>query len=296
VYVSSGSSWRPPAVSVGIYNAANDPTLNSLLHLKPETSIEEEGGFKWTFLDHRGRLNLTYYHQKFEGFLYEGLPTLYLQNNGTTSSVQSFSFNSNPDAVINGVDLDSGFQITRQWSFDLAASWSNGHLTGSLIPGNPPGGGTTAAAFPPGTFVYLEPSHASTSTAPNFNASARSEYDLPIPFMADTDGFVRGLYIYYGNNPHASEFYVTPAYGIFNLYTGVHSRNGAWEAAFFVKNLFNTQRILEEGYPNITTSTFATTFGNSGYNTVGLQAGSGAVGITPRQEFGLTATYSFGSR
>jgi iron complex outermembrane receptor protein len=289
VYLSSGSSWRPPAQSVGIYNASNDPTLNSLLHLKTETSYEYEGGFKWRFLDHRGRLDVTYYHQKFDGFIYEGLPTIYLQNNGQSTSVQPFSFNSNPDAVVNGIDLDSGFQITRQWSADLSATYANGHLTGSDIPCNPPSGGTTAAAFPPGTYVFLCPSHASTSTAPNFNASARSEYDQPLPIMnGNADAFVRGLFVYYGRNPHASEFYVTPSYGIFNLYTGLRNPKGDWEVAAFAKNLFDIQRALNEGYPAVTTSSLATTFGSTGYYPINS--------MTPRREFGLTLTYSFGSR
>jgi iron complex outermembrane recepter protein len=288
VYLSSGSSWRPPAQSVGIYNASNDPTLNSLLHLQTEKSYEYEGGFKWSFLEHRGRLDMTYYHQKFEGFIYEGLPTIYLQNNGQTTSVQPFSFNSNPDAVVNGIDLDSGFQITRQWSVDASATWANGHLTGSDIPCHPPSGGTTAAAFPAGTYIFLCPSHASTSTAPNWNASARSEYDQPLPIMnGSTDAFVRGLFVYYGRNPHASEFYVTPGYGIFNLYAGLRNAKGDWEVAAFAKNLFDIQRALNEGYPAVTTSSLATTFGSTGYYPINS--------MTPLREFGLTLTYSFGS-
>jgi iron complex outermembrane receptor protein len=290
VYLSSGSSWRPPAQSVGIYNAANDPTLNSLLHLQTEKSYEYEGGFKWSFLDHRGKLDVTYYHQKFEGFIYEGLPSLYLQDNGQATTVQSFSFNSNPDAVVNGIDLDTGYQITRQWNFDLSATYANGHLTGSDIPCSPPSGGTTAAAFPPGTYVFLCPSHASTSTSPNFNASAQSEYDLPLP-ISGVDAFVRGLYIYYGRNPHASEFYVTPAYGIANLYLGVHGSKGAWEASLFAKNLFDAQRVLIESAA--VSPAPGTSFGSTGYSFVGNLGGGG---ITPPRQFGITATYSFGSR
>jgi iron complex outermembrane receptor protein len=294
VYVSSGSSWRPPAQSVGIYNAANDPTLNSLLHLQTETSYEFEGGFKWSFLERRGRLNITYYHQKFNGFIYEGLQTIYLQDNGVQSTVMPFAFNSNPDAVVNGVDFDSGFQITRQWNVGLNASLANGHLTGSSIPCNPPSGGTTAAAFAAPPYIFLCPSHASTSTTANFNASAQSEYDLPLPFAHNIDSFIRGLYVFNGRNPHASEFYVTPSYGIMNLYLGVRSPDGAWEASLFAKNLFNTQRILQVSYPEISTG-LTGLFGSSGYSYVGGSPNGGG-GITPQQEFGLTLTYSIGSR
>ncbi len=295
-YVSSASSWRPPATAVGITNGANDPTLTSLLHVQPEKSYDFEAGFKWVFPDHRGHLNLDVYHQKFDKFIYFGLPSIYLANNGATTSASSFNFTTNPDAVINGLDFDTGYQITRQWSVDLAATYSNGHLTGSNIPCNPPNGGNTPAAFPAGTFVFFCPSHASTSTQPNFNATLQSEYDFPVVRLQDVNAFVRGLFVYYGSNPHASEFYTTPGYGLFNLYMGLRSGSGAWEGAIFAKNLFDTQRLLDLGFPTATLPGGGgganNTFGSSGY----YQVGNNQVGMTPLQEFGLTLTYSFGSR
>jgi iron complex outermembrane receptor protein len=209
--------------------------------------------------------------------------------------VQPFSFNSNPDAVVNGVEFDTGFRFTRQWDFDLSGNFANGHLTGTEIPCNPPGGGTTAAAFPPGTHVFLCPSHASTSVAPNFNFSAQSEYDTPIPGTHGIDGFIRGLYTFYGRNPHASAFYVTPSYGLLNLYLGLRSADGAWEGAFFAKNALDTKRLLATtlGMPAIDESNPAvsTLFGSSGY----YNSPNGPM-VTPRQEFGLTVTYAIGSR
>jgi iron complex outermembrane receptor protein len=290
-YVSSGSSWRPPGISVGIFNAANDPTLNSLLHLQSEKSTDIEGGFKWTFLEDRARLNVAYYHQSFTNFIYSGLPNLYLVDNGSgTNKVAQFGFNSNPNAVLNGVDLDTGFRFTRQWRFDLSGNYSNGHLTGSAVPCSPPSGGTTTAAFPPGTFIFLCPSHASTSTAPNFNSTAQTEYDQPLP--GGIDGFIRGLYTFYGRNPHASQFYVTPSYGLLNLFLGVRSSDGAWEADVFIKNALDTQRTLSN-----TVGTAPIDFG-AGASVAPLFGTSGYYGVTvtPQQQFGVTATYSFGSR
>ena len=192
-------------------------------------------------------------------------------------------------SLVNGVDLDSAFQFTRQWNFNLAASYSNGHLTGSSIPCSPPSGGTTTAAFPPGTHIFLCPSHASVSQAPNLTVTPSSEYDYPVPIINGANAFLRGLYTFYGRNPHASLFYVTPSYGILDLYAGLRSADGAWEAALFAKNALNAQKILSTslGNPAIASSSLATTFGSSGYYNVAL---------TPRQQFGVTATYSFGSR
>ena len=290
-YLSSASSWRPPTIALGITNATDAPALAALQNVKSEKSYDFEAGFKWTFLDKRGHVNFDAYHQQFDRFIYYGLPSLYLSNNGVQSSVASLNFTSNPNAVVNGLDFDLGYQVARQWSVDLASSYSNGHLTGSPIPCNPPNGGTTTAAFPPGTYVFFCPGHASTSTQPDFNASLQSEYDFPI--IPEMNAFLRGLYVYYGRNDHASDFYTTPAYGIFNLFSGVRSSSGAWEAALFAKNLFNTQRLLNLGYPTIGGgSSVSDTFGNSGY----YQIGGNQVGMTPLRLFGVTLTYSFGGK
>jgi iron complex outermembrane recepter protein len=287
-YVTVGSSWRPPGVSVGIDNANNDPALNSLLHLKPETSTDYEAGVKWTFLENRGRLNVAFFHQNFHDFIYSGLPVTYLSATvpGSPGNPSQFSFNTNPNAVLNGVTVDAGFRPTRQWSFDLNTSYTNGHLTGSDIPCNPP-----ASGFPPGSFVYLCPSHASISVAPNFNSALTSEYHMPIPGTS-IDGFVRGLFNYYGRNANVSEFYTAPAYGILNLFLGMRSQDDAWEAEVFAKNALNNKAVLLRGGPGAPTidsanGALAAEFGSSGYyNTL----------VTPRPEVGVTATYRFGSR
>jgi hypothetical protein len=56
----------------------------------------------------------------------------------------------------------------------------------------------------------------------------------------------------------------------------------------FVKNAFNVQRILNFGFPDLTDQSVAAYgFGPAGYSDVTT---------TPRQEFGITFTYAFGSR
>jgi iron complex outermembrane recepter protein len=292
-YVTVGSSWRPGAAAVGINNAANDPTLNSLLHVQSEKSTDYELGTKWTFLENRGRLNLAFFHQKFKNFIYNGLPITYLSDNGATTAPTQFSFTSNPDAVINGVNLETGFLITRQWSVDLNATYANGHLTGSPIPCNPPGGSFPATAPPP--FIYLCPSNASTSAAPNFNSALQSEYHMAVPVLRNTEGFVRGLWNYYGSNPHANQFYTAPGYGIVNFFLGLRSPDRTWEATLFTKNAFDAQPVLINsiGNPQLVTSNLNLPypagggFGNSGYYNAQ---------IAPRREFGITFTYAFGSR
>ena len=196
--------------------------------------------------------------------------------------------------MINGVNLDTGFLITRQWTVGLNATYTNGHLTGSPIPCSPPGG-----SFPPGfvppPYIYLCPSNASTSVAPNFNSTLQSEYHMGLPVLSNTEGFVRGLWNYYGSNPHANQFYTAPGYGIVDFFLGVRSADRAWEVAAFTKNAFDAQPVLINGVgnPPINLSTLqfpppaGQGFGSSGYY---------GAALAPRREFGITFTYSFGSR
>jgi iron complex outermembrane receptor protein len=285
IYANVGSSWRPGAAAVGINNAANDPTLAALQQVKSESSVDYETGFKWSFLENRGRLNVGYFHQKFENFIFNGVPVQYLADNGAQTTLSQFSFTSNPDAVLNGVNVDTGFKITRQWSVDLNATYTNGHLTGSQIPCNPPGGSFPPTAPPP--YIFLCGSDASISIAPNFSSSLTTDYYVPI--TSRIEAFVRGLYSYYGRNSNVDTVYVAPAYGILNLYAGLRSPDGAWQGSIFAKNALNAKPQLSSGIgnPAIDVGGVSGMFGSSGYF---------GTSIAPRQELGVTFTYSFGSR
>jgi iron complex outermembrane receptor protein len=120
-----------------------------------------------------------------------------------------------------------------------------------------------------------------------------SEYDVPLPSMSGIDGFIRGLYSFYGRNPHVDGIFVAPSYGLLNLYAGLHSSDGAWEAALFAKNALNTQKTIDIAYSagQINTAGVSALFGPSGY----YDSTTGPM-VTPRAEYGLTITYSVGSR
>jgi iron complex outermembrane receptor protein len=86
---------------------------------------------------------------------------------------------------------------------------------------------------------------------------------------------------------------VAPSYGLLNLYAGLHSSDGAWEAALFAKNALNTQKTIDIAYSagQINTAGVSALFGPSGY----YDSTTGPM-VTPRAEYGLTITYSVGSR
>src|SRR5262249_10911565 len=65
VYANTGTSYAPPTASVGIFNGADDPVLNSLTFHPAARSRSYEIGFKSTLLDNRARLNMALFQQKF---------------------------------------------------------------------------------------------------------------------------------------------------------------------------------------------------------------------------------------
>jgi iron complex outermembrane receptor protein len=298
-YANSGSSSRPGSTAVGEYNGYNNPVLSSLLKTQVETSYAFEVGLKSTWLDNRARLNLALYHQIYNGLLYYGLPTLYVENNSVNPpSVGQFSFTSNPNAVVNGVDFDAGLIPIKNWTIDLIGNFTHGHLTGSDVPCNPPSGGTTLNAFPNyaspgGTDIFECPGHFSTSTAPNFTATVQSQYLYSL--TGGLQAFVRGLLSFYGRNPNVSQppqNFTVPSYANLNLYLGLRAPDGAWQAMLYAENALDKTTVLNlntiqylGGLP--TPGTVTGLFGPSGYYRVDL---------SQRPQYGLKLSYAIGSR
>jgi iron complex outermembrane receptor protein len=292
-YATVGSGWRRPPGTLGIDNAANDPTLNALTFLQPERSRSYEIGLKSTFLDQRGRLNLALYRQTYDGLIYRTQPVPYLDNNGAQTVVTTMEFNTNAPAVIKGLDLDAAFQVTRNWNVALAASYADGRLDNALIPCNdsnfdgvPDLGTPTVADFQhAGKFIALCRSNGSTSRNPYWSATLTSEYVAPI--HDGVDGFIRGLFTYYPQNNRQDVDFVVNSYSLLNVYAGVRSPDGAWEVALFAKNAFQTQQTLSRDFAAQDVLGLSSQFGSSGYF---------ATTFTPRREVGVNVHYAFGSR
>jgi iron complex outermembrane receptor protein len=104
------------------------------------------------------------------------------------------------------------------------------------------------------------------------------------------DGFVRGLFTFFGKTPNDPDnaFDDIDSYGLLNLYGGLRDPDGAWEITAFAKNVLRERQLLDVGASPLqqTFRTAVPTF-VSEYRSVGLTA--------PR-EFGITAKIAFGSR
>jgi len=303
LYANTGSSYRPPVASIGIQGAlaiTPDPELAALTFHPSEHTRAYEAGFKATFLNGRGRLNAALFRQHFEnltifvpGVSYNnvppgqtpaaaaGLPGVYVPMN--------FDFTASVDALVTGFDIDSAFQITRNWNVTAQMSYADGKVQGSKVPCNV----TDAAGNPvfnTGGLISLCPG-ASSSRLPLWNASLQTEYVQQV--NDKVDGFLRGLVTYYPQNRNRVEPDFTVAqYSLVNLYAGLRGRDGAWEVSLFARNSFDTNRTLDVQSVQLNANTqLGTAFSDLIHPT-----GYYLTQVTPRREVGINVHYAWGSR
>jgi iron complex outermembrane receptor protein len=297
VYANTGTAYRPPVASVGISGALSASTLPELHELTfhpSERSRAYEFGFKSTWFDGRARLNASIFRQRFSNL------TIFIPGinyfNTTTNAVSNFAFTSSVDALVQGFDVDTALQVTPEWNISAQMSYSDGKIQGSLVPcntfdaaGNPvfntvdPVTGKALISLCPG---------GSSSRLPYWNATFQSEYVHPV--HEGMDGFFRILATLYPENKNRAEpDFTAPEYSLLNLYAGVRSHDGAWEASIFARNALKPDALLDRGQAQLNlagqlTTAFPGLNHASGYAQV-LQ-------MTPRREVGINVHYSFGSR
>ena len=328
VYASTGSSYRPGINVVGDFNVTPSPLELSFVNLDPETSKSYEIGLKSDLLDGRLRFNLAAYHQKFKNFPYR-VPNhgVYFVNTvplvdpttggviGLTEQVASFNFVAPVPVEVNGIEGDMAFEVNERWTVGLTASYSLGKIKNGLIPCNDlnsdgvpdptasaPSLSDLKNAVGSNNLSACQVTQRSAFMAP-FNATLTSEYTAPVGEAID--GYLRGLFSYSGKSQGdpSNSFDDVGSYGLLNLYTGLRDRDGRWEVSLFVKNVFNTTKVLTRTEP------LFTAYQQLGYGGMGpdgpILTGPTAETftstytggtLTPPREFGISLRYAFGSR
>jgi len=304
VYANYGKSWREGPNAIGVFRPLT-PQLTDFLQLKNETSKSYEVGIKSSFLNQKLRINASLFHQDFTNFIYRNSGSVYYVNLSQAGAAPAtFNFLSNVDATVNGAELEIDYQPVQRWTINTSFSYANGKIKNGLVACNDFNGDGVPDQNPPaptaaqiqaaahGEAVAACRINDRLATAPNLSGTLQSEYFQPLG--GSLDGFVRGLYTFYGENPQDvhNPYDNVPYYGLLNLYLGLRSSRGAWELAVFGKNLANTSQVL--GVNNgVATTSYTNPITRSG----GSLGGSYATisGFTPKREFGVNVRYRFGS-
>jgi len=310
VYGNVGTAFRSAGPQIGLTSllscctqvpgGANLGSIEDLVFHGQEKSRTYEIGFKSSFLDRRARLNVSLFKQKFDNFFFLTQSTRYLSitdpTNPATGTVSSSEFTADADAKVKGVDVEAAFQVTPRWSVNLGYTWSKAQLDNALIPcndGNFDGAvdtivPTAANFISAGVLVAKCRSSEAISRTPRWNLTAQSEYNAPI--SDKMEGFLRGSFVYYPDNPNSSQGVVIDKYSLLNMFAGVRSPDNQWELSLFANNILNTRQILSiNPVAPVSSGGIAGVFGRpaSGYQ---------QIAYTPRREFGLQVRYAFGAR
>lgn len=290
LFAATGTAFRPAISSAAIQGELSghpDPALNTLTFHPAEHSTNYEAGVKWTLLGGRGRVNATVFHQTFENLTTYVPNVLYL--NTATGQPALASMTASVDAKVTGFELEAALGGDQ---FDLSAqlSYADGKIDDSLVPCNIVEDG--APVFNTAGLISLCPG-GSSSRDPKWSATVQGEFRQPI--SAGKNVFLRALVTYNPDNKNRVQpNFTVDQYALVNLFGGIRSDDGAWEASLYVRNLFGVERTLDRSpvaydangslglsFPQLIPA------GGSGYY---------ATLATPRREFGLSVRYAWGSR
>lgn len=323
VYALTGSSWRPGPRAVGNFSLGPvgvGQTARELAfeNLPPETSKSYEIGMKASFNNNSGRFNVSLYHQTFKNYPFAGPLVYYVSTSSTnlTPGVSSannpggFGFLSPVPVTVNGAEVELSYQLLDRWSLGVNAAYADGKIKNATIactdingdgipdvnPARPTVAQLQAAVGAGQAFSVCNGVNRRSNVTPKFSANIQSEYGFEI--SGSTDGFVRGLYSYFGRTQGSPDnpFDDVPGYGLLNIYAGIRDKQGRWELTAFAKNLTQEQKIL-----TVAGSTATTTYTTLNPTTFASGAGSSSapyrvVTVTAPREFGISARMAIGSR
>jgi iron complex outermembrane receptor protein len=303
VYASTGSSWRVGSGTNGVIAASTgnvgytDPNFAAILGITPEKSKSYEVGFKSDWLDKRLHLNLTYYHQDYKNYIFSSPQVVFLNDLGGNPpayvpALSRSGFGVGVPVKVDGVEGEFAFAPNEHFNFGAQASYSLGKVRNGVVPCT----GDSSQLSPTHQINFCTVTQRAGLTAP-FQASAQAEYTHEA--FAGADGFLRGQFTYYGEsiNDPTNPYDDVSAYGLLNLFLGVRDHDGAWEVTAYGKNIFNAQRVLSRvAVPYFASYAIPAVF-NGGVNGGGAVVSNyRGITVTAPREFGLTATFRFGSR
>jgi iron complex outermembrane receptor protein len=275
VYASYGRSFRSGGSTSG-----NVP--QNFVIAPNEKSDNYEIGLKGDLFGRRARFTLAAYQQDFKGYnaTVSNVPFL----SGGVSVVDAYSITYGGDARVRGFEADITGDITDRLNVRAAISYAKGKFKNAVQPcrdgnfdGVPDNISPTVADFNnAGVVLATCNTNGRINGLPEWTATVQAEYAVPISDRGE--GFVRGLMNYKSSGQIVSSSVSIPKYATFDVYAGV--KYDKFRASVFAKNLFDTQRLMDQ-------TGALTTLGS-------IPTGYREVFYTPGLQIGLNLGFSFG--
>lgn len=307
VYAQVGSSWRPRNFVTFVNQTRLTARERGFTQLPPETSTSYEVGLKTSFLNGRGRFNVSAYYQKFKNYPFRQPSVFYvnyrLVNNVATPEVGNFNFVPPVPVTVKGVEAEAAFQVLPRWSISANVSYADGRIkNGSVACTDLNRDGVPDVNVSQPTLAQLQASLAAGENvalctgvsrrsllSPKFGANIQSEFGASL--TRDVDGFLRASATIAGRTDADPDnrFDDVGAYGLLNLFAGVRAPDGAWEVSLFGKNILHEKQVLSVG-----AGLQSTSYRSPAANT--FQSQYRSVAVNAPREFGIAARFALGSR
>ncbi|MCE7797139.1 TonB-dependent receptor [Sphingobium sufflavum] len=309
VYAMTGTSRRAGPNVTGDFSLTKSALQESFQFLPSETSRSYEIGFKSAWFDRRLKLNVTAFHQTFKNYPFRSSSGVYYVNYaqppvgspaGTppVQEVKSFNFVSPVPVEVNGIEGELSFSVTPEFNFGVQGSYALGKIKdGNVACTDLNGDGVPDSVTVAPTLAVLQGAVGAnnidacrvtqrSSYQSPFTATVQAEYRRGV--SEKVDGFVRGLFSYYGSSQGdpTYAFDNIGAYGLLNLFTGISDAKGKWEVTVFAKNIFEVTKTLTREFP-------ATSGYNIGRTAAIYTSPYNKITSTPPREFGVTTRFNF---
>jgi len=272
-YASYDRGWRG-----GSANIAGNPAPPVFGAFDDEDSDNIELGFKWELWEGRGLLNVATYYQLYTDFQFQATAD-YRDPNGRISIAEPVV--SVDEAESYGVDSDITVLLSENWMLRAALSYNQAELTDA-------DGVPCTTGEPLSTelwdFDTCDFTGERAGQEAEWSGNLATEYSQGLG-GADMEWYVRGLV------NAESEYYSQSlqedldSYGMLDLFLGLRSPSGTWDASLWAKNLSDESAVLKaDSLPQIPDFDTGATVANP-YTWVRRQL--------PPRTLGLTVNYNF---
>lgn len=287
-YVAYGTSFRPG--SGGVRPAPQAAIPASFANFDEEKSKSYEIGIKSQWFERRLTANLTYFDQKYDGYIASqfniactGVPNpngpAFGTTDGTAAGPQCFgTMFRNADAVSKGVEFEMQALVTPDWMVGMTYTYTDAKFDNAVVPCNDYNGDNIpdvdgTPRVQPGKFVSECVTNTTLGSLPKTSVSAMTNYNFHV---GDFEPYVRANVITRDKSyfPQTARWF--PGYTQVNAYAGF--KVGGWDVSLWAKNLLDKVVQDTDGGP---------------WTIYGVPSGLRIGTVTAGRELGITTRFNF---